>query len=521
MDQQMAFQHTDTRQTGHQGQTGLRPERHGCSAGGDRESEDLLRAAAVRCMHEAVGHLSGLQLRGLPVPELKTLASLAGRLKTSADSLLCRIAAEVDASGAGASPQGLLQQTTNMSKRDANRTTSLGIALESMPNVAGRLADGAITPEHAKALTETAKHTSTEAVDANTALLNRAEQVPPDLFANDAKRFADQHSADRGESEYRRQRRRRSLSMFTADDGSGMGRLSGWLDPVSFGLVRQAIDGHASMLKRQDDAKRASTRRRNGSAAGQAAGERRSAPQRRADALVELTTDRDALTLQVIDVPGGTTAADVDSVDSTESRPDRGKSHASTQLVVVANLGLLDGSDPDGRCEIPGTGPVPPSILRQLSPNTKLTGIIFSGDGQPLWLGRARRRPNAHQQLAVSVRDGGCVQCAAPMHQCEIHHVLAWEHDGSTDVENLQALCGQHHHQHHAHHDHARGVGSRRGARSPRGSDSRREPNDRPPPKRPTPTRPSARPRGTRSAVDRSNGGGSGRDRRASAEDPP
>jgi len=39
------------------------------------------------------------------------------------------------------------------------------------------------------------------------------------------------------------------------------------------------------------------------------------------------------------------------------------------------------------------------------------------------------------------------------MQQCEIHHAVPWEQGGPTDVDNLQALCSQHHRQQHGPHD--------------------------------------------------------------------
>ncbi len=122
------------------------------------------------------------------------------------------------------------------------------------------------------------------------------------------------------------------------------------------------------------------------------------------------------------------------------------KAKNASQLIVVADIGVLDGTNPHGRCEILGTGPVPPDILQELTPDTELASIIFAGNGQPLWLGRSRRLANDHQRLAVAARDRGCVLCNAPMHLCEIHHIKEWNtREGPTDIENLAAICGHHH----------------------------------------------------------------------------
>jgi len=390
--------------------------------------------------------LGAVRLRGRSIPELRGLSGLAGRLKTSAESLLCRIAAEVSASGTAATAAGVLQKTTNMSKRDARRVAAVADGLAGLPNVAERLACGDLTLEHAASLVDTARQTGAEAVDNNTGLLERAGRTPADLFARDARRFAARVVEDKGESVLRRQRKTRRASCFV-DSETGMGRLSGHFDPVSFGLIRQAVDNFTDLLWRTDNAANDHTSGElnsgeltgSGFNSGGRIGGGRTAAQRRADAIFELLTGRRARNHEPI--AGDGTARN-------------GGAHGCTQLVVVADIGVVDGSNPAGRCEIPGTGPVPPSVLARLSPDAKLAGMIFAGKGRALWLGRSRRLANLAQHLAVTVRDSGCVQCGAPMHQCDIHHVRGWEHGGPTDIDNLAALCRQHHRQHHGPHKH-------------------------------------------------------------------
>ncbi len=121
-------------------------------------------------------------------------------------------------------------------------------------------------------------------------------------------------------------------------------------------------------------------------------------------------------------------------------------SQAPNQLVIIADIGVIDGTKPDGLCEVLGTGPIPPEILNNLSPDTRISGAIFGGPGQVLWLGRGRRHASIAQQLVIAIRDRGCVLCRAPMHRCKFHHIDEWHADnGSTDTDNLAALCGDCH----------------------------------------------------------------------------
>ena len=123
---------------------------------------------------------------------------------------------------------------------------------------------------------------------------------------------------------------------------------------------------------------------------------------------------------------------------------------APNQLVIIAEIGVIDGTRPDGTCELLGAGSVPPSILDSLSPDTRIAGALFDTNGEILWLGRSRRHASAAQQLAVAIRDRGCVLCRSPMHRCDSHHIDEWAADNAnTDIPNLAALCGDCHHKLH------------------------------------------------------------------------
>ena len=137
----------------------------------------------------------------------------------------------------------------------------------------------------------------------------------------------------------------------------------------------------------------------------------RSAKQRLADVVYELLANRDA-----------------DTGESLDSGPGV-KAKASTQVILVAPLGVVDGTNPDGHVEMIGVGPVSRRILATLTPDTDLAGMIFDRAGRPLWLGRKQRLANAAQRLAVAIRDGGCFECGAPMHRCELHHIQEWHRD--------------------------------------------------------------------------------------------
>ena len=391
--------------------------------------------AAVGKVETGLTALGAARLDDVPVPELRDLAAAMGRARTRIEALLGRIASGVDRSGTAAGGAAVLRDSARLPGHQARRVVKVAERLSEMPNTAAVLEAGAITLEHAAALVGAAEQCGAGLVDNDADLLERAGQTSPEMFARQARDFAARRSADRGEARLERQRRARRASSFI-DPETGMGRLAADFDPISHNLVTQAIDNRTDALYRAD-----------GGRDGQPDLVRTSR-QRRADALFKLITGRDATTR--VPLAGEVITGDGPGRNRANGNRLGAGVCAPNQLVVVADIGVIDGTDPDGRCEILGTGPVPPAVLARLSPDTRLTGMIFAGNGQPLWLGRSRRLANGPQHLAVAVRDRGCVDCGEPMHRCEIHHVREWSNGGHTDIDNLAALCHTHHRQHHA-----------------------------------------------------------------------
>ena len=339
---------------------------------------------------------------------------LLGRFRTRLFSHMCDLARQAAAADPGTDAAGVLKKKSRMSGRDAKRMAKVAERMADLPNVAEALAEGDITVDHAKAIADAVDKVGSEAVESDPTLLEEATQTPPDRFARRARDWSNQKLIDAGVDILERQRRAREGKLWV-DKRSGMGMVLAKLPAAQFARVQQVADARYLDLWRSD------------AADGGDPDRLRTPSQRMADVLIELLADLDA--------------------DSGEPLGGSGRGpRASTQLVVVAGQGVVDGTDRQGRCEIVGVGPVPREFLRTLSPDTKLAGMIHDGAGRPLWLGRNQRLANAAQRLAVAIRDGGCFQCGAPMHRCELHHIQEWHRDGGpTDIDNLVAVCRRHH----------------------------------------------------------------------------
>ena len=417
-----------------------------------------------------VAMASQLPLAGADDDVLAQVIAVGGRLRSAVEALLLAATAAMEASRTG-SGRAALRNEARMSSRSASRKADVSEQISKMPNVARGLACGALTVEHAEVLADTARRCSPGVVDVMPDLLETAAKASPDVLRREARAILAQYDPAAAESQLSRQRRERSAALFI-DEETGMGVLNARFDPVNFALVRQAVENYNDAVWRLDggrdgkpDAVRDNRQRLADSLFEMLAG-RRALDVFRDPAAAAPSSVPDALLAgagSVADVGGGSggmcgcgagNVADVGGgsggmcgCGDGAGRDGRSvnrwmPSEAPNQLVIVADIGVIDGTAPDGRCDVLGAGPVPKSILDDLSPDTRITGALFGGPGQPLWLGRSRRLASVAQQLAVAIRDRGCVLCGAPMHRCKYHHIDEWDTDhGTTDIPNLAALC--------------------------------------------------------------------------------
>jgi 5-methylcytosine-specific restriction endonuclease McrA len=120
--------------------------------------------------------------------------------------------------------------------------------------------------------------------------------------------------------------------------------------------------------------------------------------------------------------------------------------------VLVDSTALLRGhTQPGERCEIPGIGPVPASVLHEKA--DKAIWHILATDGTDIraYASGTRHIPTM-LRAALEARDSSCVVpgCDAST-GLEIDHTIPLETGGLTSYDNLARLC--HHHHHHVKHE--------------------------------------------------------------------
>lgn len=88
-----------------------------------------------------------------------------------------------------------------------------------------------------------------------------------------------------------------------------------------------------------------------------------------------------------------------------------------------------------------------PDEVRRLACEAAILPAMFSGDGEPLYLGRTQRLATRAQRRALAHRDAGCVfpGCTRSPRWCTAHHLREWSQGGTTDIGNMVLLCAAHH----------------------------------------------------------------------------
>ena len=335
----------------------------------------------VECVNGGLARLLEAVRGGdLPVARLKDLIAASRSWEAKVAALQADAARLISArEGHGDGGASVLRDQAGKSKVQARRSLGAAEVLDEMPSLRSSVDSGEVSLANAERLADAARRTAPEAVDSASDLLAMARELPPDRFAREVGAWAQRHQSDHGHGDWLTKRRRRYLKTWKQQDG--MVRLDGLLDPETGTRICNRLQDTAEELRRQDQ-QTARTRAGGDQTPGRALGPSedpdesesvRSWDQLRADALDLLTSG---------------------------SADDKGRAGAGgrpkAEVIVVADIGALTGDDPAGRCEIPGTGPVPHSVLQRIACDAQLTGLIFS-DGKPLHHGASVRTATTAQ----------------------------------------------------------------------------------------------------------------------------
>ena len=437
----------------------------------------------VECVDEGLARLlEAVRAGDLPAARLKDLIAASRAWEAKVAALQTDAARLIsDREGHGDGGASVLRDQAGKSRGQARRSLGAAEVLDEMPSLRGAVDSGEVPLANAERLADAAQRTTPKAVDSASDLLAMARELPPDRFAREAGAWAQRHQSDHGHSDWINKRRRRYLKTWKQQDG--MVRLDGLLDPETGTRICNRLQDTAEELHRQDQ----QTARHRGvadSSDGEDPAGGESPPGSDAPASGQAPSPDEGTTawgrtspegLAASNGPassnkatdaGGSTGSEsgrswdqlrADALDllTSGAADDKGRSGSGgrprAEVIVVADIGVLTGDDPAGRCEIPGTGPVPPEVLQRIACDAQLTGLLFS-DGKPLRHGATVRTATTAQWRMLIARDRGCIGCGAEPGQCQAHHITPYAHTRRTDIENLVLVCWRCHHNIHDHH---------------------------------------------------------------------
>jgi len=367
--------------------------------------------AAAREMLALVnaGEASCAEMRAMLVVSKPTMAIISAAQTAAAASI-----AGSERHGDGGTE--VLAGAAGITRQEARSQVKTAEALRQAPKLRDAVESGRVSTANAKRLAETVEKTSAADVEGDGDLLAKAESLRPEQFTKEARRWAVERQGDGGASEHARQRARRCVRMWNADDG--MVHLRGEFDAVTGRRIHSRLRADASRLLDADNknAKNASANGNgahgNGTSSSDAG--RRSFDQCMADALDNLTSN------------------------STRS----GGGEPFADICVVAHV---DGATGELIAQLPDGDRLPPSVLEELACDARLTGVIYDRKGRAIWRTHPRRRATEAQRQMLIARDGGCFACGTDPDLCDVHHVEPVSRGGPTSLDNLVLACWQHH----------------------------------------------------------------------------
>jgi hypothetical protein len=118
-------------------------------------------------------------------------------------------------------------------------------------------------------------------------------------------------------------------------------------------------------------------------------------------------------------------------------------------IVRIDHTALVRGhTEPGEQCDIPGFGPVPVAAARELidSGDAFVAAVVTRGV-DVMTVAHLGRKPTAHQQTALELRDARCCISGCGNTFCETDHNTGWVVTRDTRTGDLSWLCHFHHRQ--------------------------------------------------------------------------
>ena len=187
--------------------------------------------------------LERIEIRPMSRPRTERTLDLLGRFHTRVASLMCDVTSTMRAADSDTNPAEVLRTRARLPQRESKRMAKVARQLSDMPKVREKFSEGHITLDQATALANAAEKVGPDTVEADSDLLESADQMLPDTFGRHAKKWSDRKLIEQGVNPLERQRRAREAKLWV-EDRTGLGILLAKLPAPQFTHLRQAIDHH-------------------------------------------------------------------------------------------------------------------------------------------------------------------------------------------------------------------------------------------------------------------------------------
>ena len=421
-----------------------------------------------------VAHVAGQDLHARPSGVITALPRAIEEHSRVVEALRARSLSAVEADGtwalaAESSPRAWYAATAQLSPTQAGRHLNRARALrDHLPGFDAALAAGRVPLAAVDTLAATLKDSParTAALTAPNLgegfLVRCATDLPAADFRTVVAQWAVRVDPEAEERAWREAIDRQEV---TLSPTLGGWHLSGWLAHETGLTLRTALDAIVGRPAAEDT---------------------RTRPQHNAAALHTLARRlldsgeampgariRPHVTVHVPLATADAVAAAIGQHDAPTGRIDPGMAAFARDFLDDKRARPKDYADPGtpveavipGTIDIPSLAGVPPATFddgRPLAPgqlahalcDSEFTRYVFSGAGEPLNVGPARRLFSTRQVRAITARDRHCQfrGCTSPPSWCEAHHAIPWEQERRTDVPNGILLCWTHHQEVHRHH---------------------------------------------------------------------
>ena len=358
-------------------------------------------------------HVERLGNSDIDTADPRVLKELAGATRdvrawlAAVDVAITRRTSELHKAGQSGSAEGLLAGSGGQSARDAKAAKDRADVADAMPLFDTALQNGAVDPGHLDAIAKAQRGLS-DAAKAELAkeksLLAAAEGSSVDAFGRTVADVARAITAELdAQAEADRLTRLRNNSRIKRwIDADGMHNTLISLDPVRDAQLDAALQAQLASLRQRDGS--AETGRE----------------QLKVDAFMELVTTAGTF-----------------------------KDGHSADVTVIIDWQTLTGGIHDlSVCETSSGVPLPVATIQKLCCDATIHLVTVDEGRVPLNVGMSVRTATRAQRRALAAIHTTCAHpdCSVSVNHCQFHHIIPWEQNGPTDLDNLIPLCSRHHH---------------------------------------------------------------------------